>query len=234
MRNKLLAALASLAAVFAMTLSAPAVASGNSGDASCTSGTYTGDTAQGTWQRTYNPSCAGSTTGTVTISWNNYTGSDGAHHIVWQATVQAGPIYSNDCIEVALDWQNPQGGHSDAQFARNCFEGSTYTTTKQDLRTNGYSGGSIWYVKRLQIAVYNGSTGNVSNVVCPGNNFNNVPSDTATDAGCTDWLHLGAAGWSSVGAKIYRRDNSGNDNNNDPFYGVGGTYTINNQVSATS
>jgi hypothetical protein len=219
-RGKLARALLMTLAVPALMLGAvsPALADpGTSGDDPCTTGTFSGTTYNGSWTRNYNPSCANNTTASVTISWSNYTASNGDHHITWDASLTVGPIFGTKCVEIALDWHNSAfNQHSDAQYMRNCKESSTRNMPTQDIDTQSYSAGNSWPVQRLQMAVYDPSTGDRTNEVCPG--ASGAPALTADDAGCKDWLHLGAASWSSLAAKIYRRTNAGTDQQNSPLY----------------
>lgn len=214
------AIVATLAALcLGLALSSPARADlGTSSDAGCTNGNFTGDTDQGTWHRTYNPGCDGVTTATIDVSWNNYTDGNGHHHIVWDAKITTGPIYANDCVYVALDWENPQGGHSDTQHLRNCYESSTYHpgVMPQNLDTRAWTGSSVWHLKRIQIGTYDPDTGDTRLVVCP--NATGSPGSTNTDSECSSWLSNGAAAWDSKGAKIYRKTNTGAEQNNAPFY----------------
>jgi hypothetical protein len=241
-RGKLVRALLLMLAVPALMLGSvvsPASADpGTSGDDPCTTGTFSGDSFNGTWTRQYDPYCVGSTTATVTIHWHN-TGPDtsGHMHIKWDATITTGAIYTNFCVEVALDWQVPSSmsSHSDAQYLRNCKENSTKDMPSQDItRFAPFSDGwHPWPIWRLQIGLYdpNGSD-NVSDVVCPGPNGGAGPSNTSDDAGCTAWLEThGGAAFTSRGAKIYRRPNSGADDQNLPLYPA--SYDIINQLSAS-
>lgn len=234
--------LAVLLAMPALVLGAaigPAAADpGTSGDDACTTGTYTGGVNDGTWTRNYNPNCDNDTKATVSVEWHNYVAPNGHHHLTWQAGLTTDQISGSKCVQIALDFTNPTGDHEDAQFLRNCRENSTVSldnmngTQNIDVYQPFYN--VNWSLNRLQLGTYNpnncdSSTCAVSDVVCPGANgappFNGGLS-------CGQWLSAngGASIWNSVVAKIYRKTNAGNNQQNDPTWPS--NYDIDNLVSS--
>jgi hypothetical protein len=222
--------LASLLVVVGLCLAGttgPAAADpGNSGDDSCTTGSFSGNSTDGSWTRTYRPQCGSSTTADVDISWSNYT-SSGIHHLVWDATLTVGAISGDDCVQIALDWNNIGQNHSDVQIMRNCDEFSTRTMSSQDVNFGDLGGtGTNWPVLRLQMSSFDRDTLDVYSVVCPS--ASGSPTGSNTDALCTDWNKNGSAFWGSTAAKIYRRMDDHVNENNDPTYPA--HYTLAEQV----
>jgi hypothetical protein len=221
------AGLALLLSIFA--LPAPAFAEvGNSGDNGCTTTNYSGTALSGDWTRSYNPNCANNTKATIGIHWYNYIDGGGDRHIVYYGSIGAQQINGSKCVEVALDWDNPTGAHSDVQFIRNCFENSTRSVSTVDINVGPQRllVGQPWPVRRLQIGVYDPADGSVSNKVCPSSG--SAPVDTNTDAECsgpTGWFHNPAAAFGDKSAKIWRRTNTGGDDQNTPLWP--GAYDLN-------
>lgn len=207
---------------------------GNAGDGACTTANYSGTTFNGSWSRTYNPSCAGNTKAYVYIDWNNTTDGNGHHHVVWSATLQVDQIYGSKCVQIAMDWYNPSDGHSDTQILRNCKENSTVSLpVSQSIDTHGYiSDLTNWPIWRLQLGTFDPSDRSMNNVVCPGTSAS--PQATDGDTECVDWQGAGHGSymWSSVAAKIYRRSDDGVYGQNTPTYPA--NYNIDRMTDRTS
>lgn len=215
---------------------------GDSGDNGCTSSTYS-STGDGNghpigldWSRSYNANCNNYTKGTISIHVWNRVDSNNDHHLMWDASITAGPIAGNNCIQVAFDWANPQG-HSDNQIMRNCYENSTRQMPTQDIAELSYDN-SNWKIAKIQISVYDPDNGTVQYVVCPKGDSNDpAPDGTDTNAGCipAQGGYAPNGSFSTVGAKIYRRTNTGQDQQNAPIYPDGAPpYTIWKQVDPNS
>lgn len=222
MRNlpRVLAIVAALATSTLLYLgtTAPAFADlGTSDDGPCTTSDFTGNSYTGEWTREFKPHCSGNTVGWVDITWRNYLDGVNQRHILWNAVVQAGAISGDSCIEVALDWLNVTGGHSDTQIMRNCKENSTRRMSNQDIVLQDPGNEAPWPVHQLQIGTYDPDNGSVVSKVCPSDP--NAPADTRTDPDCSNWYSKGDGPvWGSTAAKIYRRTNAGVDEQNDPPY----------------
>lgn len=218
---------ATAALCLGLALAAPANARaiGNSGDGNCTTASFTGDTTDGNWHRTFNPNCSGNTVATINIAWHNYRATNGDEHFKYQTTISTAGIANDNCVEVALDPNPPNGMHGDAQDTRNCYENSTYTTPWVDIDLQP-RGDYAWPIQRLQVSVYDPGAGTVDHKACP-----NGGMLTDTDTGCNSWNP--DASWSSLGAKIFRKTNAGTEQQNQPIWSTGASdYAVAQFVSA--
>jgi hypothetical protein len=138
----------------------------------------------------------------------------------WESWVTADSLAGGVCISVALDWYNPDGGHSDAQETRNCRVGTTYHSVNmpQDLNTQNWTGSHVWHVNRLQIATVDPDTLAVSRKACPSGSGRPATGATPDNGHCSDWRNNGAAPWGTTAAKIYRKGRDGTMDQNLPKY----------------